>query len=119
MYFDFLIVNISNSIFKSLFHIYFIVKDFFLCFSGCISNSDSGDDSVGTQASKLCEPFQGKLSNAEAGITFQVYKVNSAIKLLFSLLMLLGEFGIIVYLCVYFIVIKKYYKLKMYTQCDI
>lgn len=83
MYFGLLIVNISNSIFKSLFHIYFIVKDFFLCFSGCISNSDSGDDSTETQTLKFCEPFQGELSNTKAGITFQVYKVNSAIKLFF------------------------------------
>ncbi|KFV54243.1 hypothetical protein N328_04122, partial [Gavia stellata] len=34
--------------------------------SGCISNSDSGDDSTETQTSKFCEPFQGKLSNAKA-----------------------------------------------------
>ncbi|KFV14760.1 hypothetical protein N340_03068, partial [Tauraco erythrolophus] len=33
---------------------------------GCISNSDSGDDSTETQTSKCCEPCQGKLSNAEA-----------------------------------------------------
>ncbi|KFQ86423.1 Fibrous sheath-interacting protein 1, partial [Phoenicopterus ruber ruber] len=34
--------------------------------SGCISNSDSGDDSTETQTSKFCEPSQGKLSNAKA-----------------------------------------------------
>ncbi|NWR63147.1 FSIP1 protein, partial [Bucorvus abyssinicus] len=39
-----------------------------------ISNSDSGDDSAETQ--KLSESSQGKLSNAKAGITFQVYKVT-------------------------------------------
>lgn len=57
---------------------YFRVKGFFLCFSGCISNSDSGDDCTEMQTLKFCEPSQGKLSNAKAGITFQVYKVNSA-----------------------------------------
>ncbi|NXG77954.1 FSIP1 protein, partial [Baryphthengus martii] len=40
---------------------------FFLCFSGCISNSDSGDDNTETQTSKFCEPCQEKLSNAKAG----------------------------------------------------
>ncbi|NXJ92496.1 FSIP1 protein, partial [Corythaixoides concolor] len=35
-------------------------------FPGCISNSDSGDDSTETQTSKFCEPCQGKLSNAKA-----------------------------------------------------
>lgn len=59
------------------------MKGFFLCFSGCISNSDSGDDSTETETLKFCEPSQGKPSNAKAGITFQVYKVNSAIKLFF------------------------------------
>ncbi|XP_010142831.1 PREDICTED: fibrous sheath-interacting protein 1, partial [Buceros rhinoceros silvestris] len=44
---------------------------------GCISNSDSGDDSAETQTSKFCESSRGKLSDARAGITFQVYKVNS------------------------------------------
>ncbi|XP_009472114.1 PREDICTED: fibrous sheath-interacting protein 1 [Nipponia nippon] len=34
--------------------------------SGCISNSDSGDDSTETQTSKFCEPSQGKLCNAKA-----------------------------------------------------
>jgi len=78
------------------------VKDFFLCFSGCICNPDSGDDSTESQTSKFCEPSQGKRSNAKAGITFQVYEVNSAIKLFFLfLLVLLEEFGIIVYfLCI-------------------
>lgn len=33
--------------------------------------------------------------------------------------MLLGQFGTIVYLCVYYRVIKKYYKLKMYMHRDI
>ncbi|XP_050754293.1 fibrous sheath-interacting protein 1 [Gymnogyps californianus] len=32
--------------------------------SGCISNSDSGDDSTETQTSKFCEPSQGKLTNS-------------------------------------------------------
>lgn len=77
MYFGLLIVNISNSIFKNLFHISFIVKSFSHVCSGCVSNSDSGDDSAETQTSKSCEASQGKLSNARAGITFQVYKVNS------------------------------------------
>ncbi|XP_076201006.1 fibrous sheath-interacting protein 1 [Aptenodytes patagonicus] len=40
--------------------------------SGCISNSDSGDDSIGTKASKFCEPSQGKLSNAEAANSFNL-----------------------------------------------
>ncbi|KFU85221.1 hypothetical protein M959_13278, partial [Chaetura pelagica] len=35
-------------------------------FSGCISNSDSGDDSTETQTSKFCEPSQGKQRNAKA-----------------------------------------------------
>lgn len=95
------------------------MKGFFLCFSGCISNSDSGDDSTETETLKFCEPSQGKPSNAKAGIAFQVYKVNSAIKLFFFPLMLLGEFGTILYLCLYYIVIKKYYKLKMSVHCDI
>ncbi|XP_051477211.1 fibrous sheath-interacting protein 1 [Apus apus] len=34
--------------------------------SGCISNSDSGDDSTETQTLKFCEPSQGKQSNAKA-----------------------------------------------------
>ncbi|NXD80715.1 FSIP1 protein, partial [Halcyon senegalensis] len=34
--------------------------------SGCISNSDSGDDNTETQTSKCCEPSQGKLSNTKA-----------------------------------------------------
>ncbi|NXG59291.1 FSIP1 protein, partial [Hemiprocne comata] len=34
--------------------------------SGCISNSDSGDDSTETQTLKFCEPVQGKQSNAKA-----------------------------------------------------
>ncbi|XP_064316196.1 fibrous sheath-interacting protein 1 isoform X1 [Phalacrocorax carbo] len=34
--------------------------------SGCILNSDSGDDSTETQTSKFCEPSQRKLSNAKA-----------------------------------------------------
>ncbi|KAF1468622.1 Fibrous sheath-interacting protein 1, partial [Pygoscelis antarcticus] len=38
----------------------------------CISNSDSGDDSIGTKASKFCEPSQGKLSNAEAANSFNL-----------------------------------------------
>ncbi|NXI64971.1 FSIP1 protein, partial [Anseranas semipalmata] len=33
--------------------------------SGCVSNSDSGDDSTETQTSKFCEPSQGKISNAK------------------------------------------------------
>ncbi|XP_075007910.1 fibrous sheath-interacting protein 1 isoform X5 [Calonectris borealis] len=33
---------------------------------GCISNSDSGDDSTETQTLKFCEPSQRKLSNAKA-----------------------------------------------------
>ncbi|KAM6074120.1 fibrous sheath-interacting protein 1 isoform 2-T2 [Chlamydotis macqueenii] len=33
--------------------------------SGCISNSDSGDDSTEMETSKFCEPSQGKLSNAK------------------------------------------------------
>uniref|UniRef100_A0A8C3CW22 Fibrous sheath-interacting protein 1 n=1 Tax=Cairina moschata TaxID=8855 RepID=A0A8C3CW22_CAIMO len=33
--------------------------------SGCVSNSDSGDDSTETQTSKFCEPSQGKTSNAK------------------------------------------------------
>lgn len=33
--------------------------------------------------------------------------------------MLLGEFGTILYLYLYYIVIKKYYKLKMSVHCDI
>ncbi|KFQ47833.1 Fibrous sheath-interacting protein 1, partial [Pelecanus crispus] len=32
---------------------------------GCISNSDSGDDSTETQASKFCESSQGELSHAK------------------------------------------------------
>ncbi|XP_075359123.1 fibrous sheath-interacting protein 1 isoform X2 [Mycteria americana] len=32
--------------------------------SGCISNSDSGDDSTETQTSKFCEPSQEKLTNS-------------------------------------------------------
>lgn len=48
-----------------------------------MSNSDSGDDSTETQTLRFCEPSQGKLSNAKAGINFQVYKVNSAIKRFF------------------------------------
>lgn len=59
----------------SLFHIYNIVKGIFFFFPGCVSNSDSGDDSTETQTSKFCEPSQGKTSNAKEGITFQVYKV--------------------------------------------
>ncbi|XP_010160451.2 fibrous sheath-interacting protein 1, partial [Antrostomus carolinensis] len=35
-------------------------------FSGCISNSDSGDDSTETQTLKFCEPSQGKLSKTKA-----------------------------------------------------
>ncbi|XP_068255891.1 LOW QUALITY PROTEIN: fibrous sheath-interacting protein 1 [Nyctibius grandis] len=34
--------------------------------SGCISHSDSGDDSTETQTLKFCEPSQGRLSNAKA-----------------------------------------------------
>ncbi|KFO12755.1 hypothetical protein N312_01586, partial [Balearica regulorum gibbericeps] len=34
--------------------------------SGCISNSDSGDDNTETQTLKFCEPSQEKLSNAKA-----------------------------------------------------
>ncbi|NXA22371.1 FSIP1 protein, partial [Ibidorhyncha struthersii] len=34
--------------------------------SGCMSNSDSGDDSTETQTLRFCEPSQGKLSNAKA-----------------------------------------------------
>ncbi|KFO82945.1 hypothetical protein N320_00051, partial [Buceros rhinoceros silvestris] len=33
---------------------------------GCISNSDSGDDSAETQTSKFCESSRGKLSDARA-----------------------------------------------------
>ncbi|NXN68960.1 FSIP1 protein, partial [Himantopus himantopus] len=34
--------------------------------TGCMSNSDSGDDSTETQTLRFCEPSQGKLSNAKA-----------------------------------------------------
>ncbi|XP_061319349.1 fibrous sheath-interacting protein 1 [Pezoporus flaviventris] len=34
--------------------------------SGCISNSDSGDDCTEIKTLKFCEPSQGKLSNAKA-----------------------------------------------------
>ncbi|XP_069640242.1 fibrous sheath-interacting protein 1 isoform X4 [Haliaeetus albicilla] len=34
--------------------------------SGCIYNSDSGDDSTETETLKFCEPSQGKPSNAKA-----------------------------------------------------
>ncbi|KAM9652053.1 fibrous sheath-interacting protein 1 isoform 2-T2 [Morphnus guianensis] len=34
--------------------------------SGCISNSDSGDDITETETLKFCEPSQGKPSNAKA-----------------------------------------------------
>ncbi|XP_075569285.1 fibrous sheath-interacting protein 1 [Pelecanus crispus] len=33
---------------------------------GCISNSDSGDDSTETQASKFCESSQGELTNSSS-----------------------------------------------------
>uniref|UniRef100_U3I7X2 Fibrous sheath-interacting protein 1 n=1 Tax=Anas platyrhynchos platyrhynchos TaxID=8840 RepID=U3I7X2_ANAPP len=32
--------------------------------SGCVSNSDSGDDSTETQTSKFCEPSQGKTTDS-------------------------------------------------------
>ncbi|XP_035395782.1 fibrous sheath-interacting protein 1 isoform X1 [Cygnus atratus] len=32
--------------------------------SGCVSNSDSGDDSAETQTSKFCEPSQEKITNS-------------------------------------------------------
>ncbi|NXJ59977.1 FSIP1 protein, partial [Rostratula benghalensis] len=38
----------------------------FLCFSGYMSNSDSGDDSTETHTSKFCEPSKGKLHNVKA-----------------------------------------------------
>ncbi|KGL92029.1 Fibrous sheath-interacting protein 1, partial [Charadrius vociferus] len=34
--------------------------------SGCMSNSDSGDDSTETQTLRFCEPSQGKQSNPKA-----------------------------------------------------
>lgn len=82
---------------------YFLVKGFFLCFSGCISNSDSGDDCTEIQTLKFCEPSQGKLSNAKAGAIFQVCEVNSAIKLLlpFHLLMLLRVWDHGVFVCIF------------------
>lgn len=56
------------------------MKGFSLCFSGCSSNSDSGDESTETQMSKFCEPSPGKPGNTKSGNTFQLYKVSSAIK---------------------------------------
>ncbi|NXK08533.1 FSIP1 protein, partial [Herpetotheres cachinnans] len=38
----------------------------------CISDSDSGDDSTGTQTLEFCEPSQGKLSNAKAANSFNL-----------------------------------------------
>lgn len=79
------------------------MKGFSLCFSGCISNSDSGDEGTETQMSKFCEPPPGPPSNAKSDnalqtlkscvtspgnpgntksdSTFQVYKMSCAIKL--------------------------------------
>lgn len=72
-YFVLLVIKMSTS----LFHIYIIVKGIFFFFPpGCVSNSDSGDDSTETQTSKFCEPSQGKTSNAKEGITFQVFSFS-------------------------------------------
>ncbi|NXN42815.1 FSIP1 protein, partial [Rhinoptilus africanus] len=40
--------------------------------SGCMSNSDSGDDSTETQTAKFYEPSKGKLSNAKAADSSKV-----------------------------------------------
>ncbi|NXQ35590.1 FSIP1 protein, partial [Alaudala cheleensis] len=41
------------------------------------SNSDSGDESTETQASKLCEPSPGKPGNAKSDRTIQLYKMSN------------------------------------------
>ncbi|KAL2303670.1 hypothetical protein Nmel_008947, partial [Mimus melanotis] len=50
------------------------LSGFSLCFSGCSSNSDSGDESTETQMLKFCEPSPGPPSNAKSDNTLQTSK---------------------------------------------